>query len=505
MSDGPSSSDRAVEAGRGALFIGFAKVFFMVAGTVWNFLLIRLVGAADVGRFSVVNNVVSTVNNTMVQGTIQSVSKFTAEDDKQIDTVKRAGLVMQSFVGVGAALVFVLGAPLFADFANAPGYVGWFRLAGAIPLIYAFYAVFVGSANGQRLFRLQATFDVLFSIMKATLLLGGAVIGRSTGHAVTGAFLGFIAAAILILVFSGTKIGLPKGEARFPASRLMAFMAGALAYTFLLNVALNICDSYLLRRFAGAVVEQVRADAIVGHYQGLRNLGLLPYQALLVITFVIFPLISRSTFVEDRESTRLYISQTLRYYAIMIGAALAVVLAARPAAIIAILYSHDPEYLEGARALPVLVAGVTALAILAVSGAIINASGKPRWGVAVLLASVGTSATAAFLLVPGARPGGGMMMAQATAVAIGDFVGLALALLYLKRRFDAGPPLLSLARIGAALAIAVVAARVFPTGGKAMGLVTVAVVGLVYLAALIILRELGPADAAKLKRILGKK
>src|SRR5688572_11294902 len=244
MSDGPSSSDRAVEAARGGLFIGFAKARFMVAGPVWDCLLIRLVVAADVGRFSVVNKVLSTLNNTMVQGTIQSVSKFTAEDDKQIDTVKRAGLVMQSFVGVGAALVFVLGAPLLADFANAPGYVGWFRLAGAIPLIYAFYAVFVGSANGQRLFRLQATFDVTFSIMKATLLLGGAVIGRATGHAVTGAFLGFIAAAILILIFSGFKVGLPKGQERFPASRLMAFMAGALAYTFLLNLALNMCDSY---------------------------------------------------------------------------------------------------------------------------------------------------------------------------------------------------------------------------------------------------------------------
>src|SRR5437762_1326260 len=116
MSDGPSSSDRAVEAGRGALFIGFAKVFFMVSGLAWNWLLIRLVGAADVGRFGVVNNFMSTFNNTIVQGTIQSVSKFTAEDDAHVDAVKRAGLLMQSFVGVVAGLFFVLGAPLIARF-----------------------------------------------------------------------------------------------------------------------------------------------------------------------------------------------------------------------------------------------------------------------------------------------------------------------------------------------------------------------------------------------------
>jgi O-antigen/teichoic acid export membrane protein len=283
----------------------------------------------------------------------------------------------------------------------------------------------------------------------------------------------------------------------------MAFMAGALLYTFLLNVALNICDSYLLRRFAGAVVEATRADAIVGHYQGLRNLGLLPYQVLLVITFVIFPLISRSTFVEDRESTRLYISQTLRY-AIIIGAALAVILSARPEAVLAIIYPHE-GYLEGARALPVLVWGVTALAVLSVSGSIINASGRPRWSVVIMVVAVATSAGSAFALVPRAQPGAGMMMAQATAVALGDAVGLVLALVYLWRSFDAGPPLASVLRVGGAAAIATIAGRVFPSGGKVMGLVTLGVVGLAYLAALIILRELGPADAAKLQKILRRK
>jgi len=504
MSDGPSSSDRAVEAGRGALFIGFAKVYFMLSGFIWNWLLIRLVGAADVGRFSVVNNSMSMVNNAVVQGTVQSVSKFTAEDDTRIDAVKRAGLVMASAVGLVAAAIFVLGGPSIAEFANAPGYVGWFRLAGAIPLIYAFYSVFVGSVNGQRKFRLQATFDVTFSTLKAFLLLGAASALRPSGHAVTGAFLGFIAAAVLILIIAAVKVGLPIGQVRFPASRLMAFMAGALAYTILLNAALNMCDSYLLRRFAGAAAETAHADAIVGYYQGLRNLGLLPYQTLLVITFVIFPLISRSTFVEDREGTRLYISQTLRY-AILIGVALAVVLAARPDVVIGILYSHDAGYLEGARALPILVTGVTALAVLSVSGSIINASGRPRWAVVFLLATVTTSVTAAFLLVPSAKPGAGMMVAQALAVAIGDVLGLVLALIYLWRTFGAAPPLMTVVRVAAAAAIAIIAGRVFPSGGKLIGLVTLGVVGLVFVAALIILRELGPADAAKLQKILRRK
>src|ERR1051325_6295727 len=100
MSTGPSASDRAVEAGRGALFIGFAKIFFMLSGFLQRWLLTRFVGPAEYGVFSTVNATVSTLNNTIVQGTIQSVSKFTAEDDARADAVKRAGLKLQLVAGL---------------------------------------------------------------------------------------------------------------------------------------------------------------------------------------------------------------------------------------------------------------------------------------------------------------------------------------------------------------------------------------------------------------------
>lgn len=501
MSDGNSSSDRAVEAGRGALFIGFAKAFFMVSGFLQRWLLTRFIGPAEYGAFSVVNNVVSTVNNTIVQGTIQSVSKFTAEDDAHAVAVKRAGLVMQSFVGVLVAVGFFLGAPLIADVTNAPGYVPWFRLVALIPLIYAFYTVFVGSANGQRRFRLQASFDVGFSTAKTILLLGGAIIGRQTGHAVTGAFLGFIGAAVLILTVSAAAVGLPRGADRFPASRLMAYMIGAVAYTLLINVALNY-DLVLLRRFAGAATDQLHADALVGNYEALRNLALLPYQALLVVTFVIFPLVSRSTFTEDHQATRVYISQTLRY-AMMIGAALAVVLAARPFALLSILYK--PGYTEGARALPVLVLGVWGLAILSVMGSIINASGRPRVAVGLMAATLAVGGAAAFALVRNAKPGPAMLLASATATTIGVAAGLLLAVIYLRHRFGAGPPVLTALRVAVAAALAIVAGQFFPSGGKLMGLLALGAVELAFVAALVILRELGPADAAKFRRVLGRK
>src|SRR5262245_59235420 len=107
--DRASAPDRAVEAGRGALFIGFAKGYFMLSGFVQQTLLTQLIGQAEYGDFTTVIAAVNVVNNTTVQGTIQSVSKYTAEDDGRADAVKAAALRLQTLLGGGLALAFLLG------------------------------------------------------------------------------------------------------------------------------------------------------------------------------------------------------------------------------------------------------------------------------------------------------------------------------------------------------------------------------------------------------------
>jgi O-antigen/teichoic acid export membrane protein len=490
--------DRAVEAGRGALFIGFAKAFFMVAGFLQRVLLARVVSPAEYGAFSVVNNAISTVNNTMVQGTIQSVSKFTAEDDARAGAVQRAGLKLQLVLALLVAGGFALAAPLVARFVNAPEHVALFRLVALIPLIYAFYSVFVGTANGLRRFRLQASFDVGFSTSKTILLLGGAVVGRMLGHSVAGAFAGFIGAALLILIVAARTIGMRSGAHTFSAPRLVTFMGGVVVYTLLINLALNY-DLLLLRRFAGEAAPGAPADALAGAYEAVRNLALLPYQALLVVTFVIFPLVSRATFAEDREATVAYVRQTLRY-ALILGAGLAVVLAARPAALLAILYPK--AYGVGAQALPVLAAGIVALALLSIAGSIVTASGRPDVAIGLVGLTLAVGSATAFAIVPGSSPGPAMLLAAATATALGMLAGLLAALVYLWRRFAAWPPLWSTVRVGVVSAVAIGLARLVPATGKVVGLAGCAVAGIAFAVGLWALREFGATDREKFAKIL---
>jgi O-antigen/teichoic acid export membrane protein len=269
------------------------------------------------------------------------------------------------------------------------------------------------------------------------------------------------------------------------------------AYNLFLNIEL-LYDQPLLHRFAGQV-DPARAGALAGHYQALRTLALLPYQALLVVTFVIFPLVSRSTFDEDRAATRAYVTQTLRY-ALILASAMGLALGARPGALITILF--PPAYAEGAAALPILVVGECCLALLAVTCAILNAAGQAVPALLLMAATVVTGVSGAFILVPRATVGPEMLTAAAIAASLGMALGLVASVVFIRVRMGGSAPPSTLGRILVAGTAAVLVGRALPAGGKLMGLAVTALVTVVYLGGLILLREFGPTDRAKFRKVL---
>jgi stage V sporulation protein B len=499
MAEQTRAPDRAVEAGRGGIFLGAAKIFFIVSGFVQQMLLPRLLGAGGYGTYSFVVAAVSVLNNATVQGTINSVSKFTSEDDSRADAVKAAGLKLQLAVGGALGLVFFLAGPLVAWHYKNPEFKSLFRIVALIPLLYSIYSVFVGSANGLRRFRAQAGFDMSFSAAKTVLVLGGAIAAGAAG-----ALAGWATTSLLILGLSAVVMRLPRRDriaAPFPMKRLLAFMGGIVLYTLLINLALNL-DILLLRWFAALGAAAAHANELTGQYQGVRTFALLPYQLCLAITFVIFPLVSRSTFEQNRDATRAYVTQTLRY-ALIVAGAMAAVLVARPAGLLTLVY--PAVFRDGAGALPVLVAGNVCLSLLGVSGSIINASGRLRASILLTALTVVSGTAAAFVLVPGQRPGPAMLTAAASATSFGTAVGLVTALVYLRRRFGAVAPLTTVLRVAAAVTAAVVVARLVPGQGKLLTVLVLPFAGVIFLGVLILLREFGAEDRAKFARIVGRR
>src|SRR5688572_13533632 len=101
MSD---EAKQATGAGRGVLYIAFAKFYFMFAGLVVQFRLPAVLSTTAWGSYSFISSLVSPVNNVLITGTIQAVSKFAAAEPEKARRVQHAGLRMQVRIGLVVAL-----------------------------------------------------------------------------------------------------------------------------------------------------------------------------------------------------------------------------------------------------------------------------------------------------------------------------------------------------------------------------------------------------------------
>jgi O-antigen/teichoic acid export membrane protein len=503
---------QAVSAGRGVVYIAFAKLYFMIAGAAIEFVLPSLLGRHIFGAYGFVAQAVSNVNNVVVTGTIQAVSRYSTADLSRIEAVKAAGLRMQVLVGLPIALLFAASSPLIARLSVDPGKTGPLALASLIVLAYSFYAVFVGSANGARAFHKQAGLDMTFATLRAAAILAAA----AAGLGVWGAIGGWGGAALAILVVAAIWVGVPRDMRAGEIGPMVRYLAGVALYLILINLIMSV-DQLLLkpmtaRWFAGhegwilehstwlaqhpgeTMVKAIaaEADGQVGYYRAVQNLARLPYQLMIAVTFVVFPLVSRATFEKDAERTRSYIRTTLRYSLIFAGA-MGVVLAVNATRILSVPYA--PEYArEGGPALAILAIANVAFALFSIAGTILNGAGRTRPAIVVAGVTLAVLVGGLFVLVPGAAPGREVLLRSAAATGGAMLLGTVASLWLLWRHFGAALPALTLARVALAGAAAGGVAYVLPTRGKIITIAEAAVCGLVFLVALVATRELTRAD-----------
>ena len=540
----------AAKAGRGVIYIAFAKFYFMVSGAVLEFRLPTLLGNTVYGAYGVVNSLVSPFNNVLVTGTIQAVSRFSSQKPETARAVQRAGLRMHLYLGLPMAILFAALAPLTAGFFYDSAKTGPIMVASIIIAVYSFYAVFVGTANGQREFHKQAGLD----IGAATLRVGGILAMATAGFGLMGAIGGWAAASLTIFVISLFVVGMPGRIAagdqahrvtpRDPVSRsggdlsggeavplrpMVTFFIGVAVYLILLNFIM-VADQLLLKRLStewfvehgktalaslksylpGDVLPgftQVdaakAADGQVGYYRAVQTLARLSYQAIIAATFVIFPLISRSTFQQDRAATSRYIHTTMRY-SLVFATAIAVVLAANPASILDLPFETD--YADaGWPALIALALGNVAFSLFAIVGTILNGAGMTREAILVAVLTLVAATIAYLVAIPMFVPGRALLTACACATAGAMLLGAVVGGVILRRKLGAFLPLLSLVRVVIAAAAAMAVGRFLPMKTPLGTLLEAAAVGLTFLASLVVLREFGREDLRAVSRVLKRK
>ena len=504
--------DAVKVAGRGVIYITFAKLWFMLTGWALVFGLPRIFkwasggdaeqGQVLFGAYKLVIMGVSFINNGIITGTIQSVSKFTSEDETQADAVKRTALKVQGILGLSLTAIYIGFSGVLCDWLNSPDLARLMRLSAGIIAAYSLYAVFIGSFNGKRQFSRQALFDITYAAIKTGLIIGLA----AAGFQVFGTVLGFFAASVLILIAAAVVSG-PGREGGFPARRYLAFAITLILYTFFLNLVMSI-DLFLLKGVASeaALSSGMQAEtasavgkALAGRYGAAQGLAFIPYQAILSIAFVAFPLISKVTFMGDKVKTRRYIANAMRFSAILIMG-IAVVFAALPSQSLGLIF--PAEYGTAAPALRILTFGIAAFGLMVVANTILNGAGMPLKAMAVVLTTLVSVVVAVSLLVFRAGPNDNALSAAAAGSSIGMVVGLILSGVVVYRLFGAFVPLGSAIRIIVATSGALFVGALMPLSGKLATLAECAAVFALYLALLILLREFKKEDTEQLRRIL---
>jgi O-antigen/teichoic acid export membrane protein len=482
-----STDSIATIAGRGTIYITAAKLWFIVSGYGIAVTLTYLLTEERYGLYRVVINTVSIINAVIVTGTYQTVSKYVSQEPEKADSIKWKALGLQAYVGGAATLGFFLLAPVIASLLNDPRLTGWFRLASLITLSYSFYAVYTGYFNGKKSFLVQAGLDITYSTLKLVFIVALAWLG----FGVTGSVAGFALAAACVLIISSiiARGGDRKSEAQ--VGQLFKFQSYLLLFTFVLMLLQRV-DLMLIKALSSP--DATTASENAAYYSAAMDIANITYQVIVSVTFVIFPLVSQSTFADDRRRTQGYISNTLRY-TLMVMALTATLFSSCASGVMRVLYKQT--YQAGSPALRIVAFGMLLFGMLYVTTTIISASGQPRislmLGVITLVLSVALNA----LLIPSLG-----LVGAAAATTVSMLAGAVLACAYLWSRFRTLMSIASAVRIAACAGVIYGASLLFSPASKVLIVAQLFVLSVAYVVALIISGELGRNDLTLIARVI---
>ena len=159
------------------------------------------------------------------------------------------------------------------------------------------------------------------------------------------------------------------------------------------------------------------------------------------------------------------------------------------------------DYLAGAPALSILVFGVVAFALFAVSATAISGAGKPSVAAMIAGVSLVVVVVANRVLLMQAGLGDQTLRAAATGTVIGMLVALLLSAWVIHRMFGVFIPVSTWARAALASVAGYSAAAAVPHPSAAMALLALAAGFLSALAVLLVTRELTREDWQAVRRI----
>lgn len=505
-----AKSDATVRAaGRGGLAIAVAKVTFIALGFVQQIALQHILGGAGYGEFTRALIIVSVINNVLVTGSIQGVSRSVSASPGRDAEVLRHLLRYHFVLALVVALVLAGASFPLARVFSAPSLALHVQLLSAIVFCYGVYATLVGSLNGRRRFLDQAGLDIFYTVSRTACMVGGAFLMiRFGASGPLGALLGFVVAAVLIVPVATLRSGIGKpGESGIVGTQYLVFLAPVLIAQLGLNLLMQT-DHFVLSYMAGrqataAGLGPDGANAVVGFHRGAQLFALLPYQLLMAVQFVLFPMLAKAHAERDQDAIRRYVRTGVRVGFIVTGLLVA------PIASIAshiLRFASPPQIAEGAAdALRLLAPAMGAFAILGICCTALASVGRERTAALLTWGAMGIVAVAVRLAIPTDVFGKTMVDAAVTGTLVGMGIAACVGGVVLFRATGAFGGVLTIVRVAAAIGLTVLAGTFMPWFGKLLVPLQALAMGIVYVAILTVSGELSRADLQTIATVAGRK
>jgi stage V sporulation protein B len=448
--------------GGGGLWLGVAKLWFLVASYAISISLTHLVPAEVWGRYYVVARLIAVPNMVIIYTLLFSVSRpLAAQYDAGFPAyhgLRRRGVALALGLGGAASLVFFTGAPIFSSLLTDDLLTTPIRVVAPISLVYALYAVNLGTINAVRRFRRQAALDIAMATMKSGFIIAAAAAGLGLAATVGGFTLASVAALLLSTVLvAGVRPASAGHEA--PRASVASFAGVLIVFTAVVNL-LQSADVLLLKGFA----ETQAQDEAVGFYASAQQVALVPYSLMNAMALLVFPLIASIDQQREPERVRAYLSQTARVTVLLL-AFMSSVGSASASDIQALLFPD--AYGTAARELRLLVWGFSGYSFAVTTAWVFNSAKRSRMAVLLVACPLVVVIAAAWILVPSAFTEG-----AAVAVAAAGAVATVAALGMLRRSFGAAVPVVHLLKLAAAVSAVELVAYAWPVmataglGGK---------------------------------------
>lgn len=510
VAPGASTDEATRAAGRGGLAVAFAKIYFIVVGLVQQIALPRLLGLDGYGALASVLSIAGITYNPVTTTSIQSVSRAVAQatPETQPGTIRRVFSLHAAFALL-LAIGFFLLAPAIADSVGASHVITPLRILSAVMLLYGLYTPLIGVLNGQHKFVSQAALDVIAATLRTTgLIVGALLFSRRANLGVEGATVGFAVGAALILGAALALVGIGKrGLSAITARAHLLFALPVLLGQILFNLLLQ-ADLTLLRRFASEAalargLPATAADPLVGAYRATQLFSFLPYQLLIAVTFILFPMLATAARDGDRQAVARYVRTGVRL-ALLLAGLMVSVTAGLSDRLLYLVFGAEAASLGGP-SLELLAVGFGGFAIFGVLTTVLNSLKHERESAIVTGVAATLVVVLCYLRVRGAPFGADLLLLTAQATAAGLFVATLSAAFCVYRAAGAVAPPPALLRVLVAMAVAIGVGRMLPQAGKLVTPAYAIVVGIAYVSILLISRELGSQDLATIRAVVSRR